>query len=143
MSQNTQNVRIDRAKEWRSSLGIAVGGVMLFETLTGLSIYFLPFSISNQMMVLLHTVFGLLFVAPFILYQIRHWLFYRRYTMTHTKLTGYLGLAVSAICIVSGVVLTWQSLFGYRINYVWKNIHLVSTFAIIGFTVPHIINYRL
>jgi hypothetical protein len=139
MMKNANTTRINRSKEWRSKLVIAVTGILLFETLTGLSIYFLPFSIPNQMMVLLHTVFGLLFVAPFVWYQIRHWLLYRRYTMTHTVLTGYLGMGVAVICVISGVVLTWQSFFGYRISYAWDLVHLLSTFAVIGFTVPHIL----
>ena len=92
MVQSTHVSRINRPKEWRSRLAIVVTGILLFEGLTGLLIYLLPFSIPNQMMVLLHTLFGLLFIAPFAWYQIRHWLLYRRYAMTHTKITGYAGM---------------------------------------------------
>jgi hypothetical protein len=139
MTRNTHTVKIDRSESWKSWLASSVAGILLFEALTGLSIYFLPFSVPNQMMVILHTVFGLLLVAPFAWYQIHHWLIYRRYTMTHTKLTGYLGLGVAAICLISGLVLTWQVVFAYRISYAWKHVHLLSTFALIGFTAPHIV----
>ena len=139
MVQSAHVLRINRPKEWRSKLAIAVMGILLFEGLTGLLIYFLPFSIPNQMMVLLHTLFGLLFIAPFAWYQIRHWLLYRRYAMTHTKITGYTGMGATVICGVSGLVLTWQAVFGYRISYAWDLAHVLSTFAVIGFTVPHIL----
>ena len=51
-------------REWRSVIVTLVMGMLMFETLTGLSIYLLPFSVTNQIMVLLHTVVGLLFLIP-------------------------------------------------------------------------------
>jgi len=136
---NSDAIRVDSPREWRSKLAIVTAGILFFETVTGLLIYFLPFSISGQMMVLIHTALGLLFVAPFVWYQVHHWLVYRRHTMTHTVLTGYLGLVASLICVISGLVLAWQSLFGYRIGSAWSLTHLLSTFALIGFTLPHIL----
>ncbi len=124
MERETAVPRVDRPREWRSKLAIAVTGILLFETVTGLVIYFLPFSVPNQMMVVFHTVFGLLFLAPFFWYQWRHWRTYQRFSMTHSKLTGYIGLALSALCILSGVVLTWQALFGTAISYAWDIVHL-------------------
>lgn len=130
--------RLDRAKQWSSSLAAFASGLLLFETLTGLSIYLLPFSVPNQFMVLLHTGAGLVFAFFFLVYQLRHWLTYRRFTMTHIKLTGYLGLAAAALCGVSGLVLTWQALFGRQITSLWDTMHIVTTFAIILFVVPHV-----
>lgn len=131
--------RVDRPREWRSKLAIAVTGIFLFETVTGLAIYFLPFSVPNQMMVVFHTLFGVLLLLPFFWYQWRHWRTYQRFAMTHSKLTGYIGLVLSAICVISGVVLTWQSLFATAISYTWSAIHLYSTFGVIAFVVPHIL----
>jgi len=132
--------RVDRPREWRSSLAMAVAGILVFETLSGLSIYLLPFSVPNQVTVVAHTVFGLLLLAPFMWYQVRHWRTYRHsYSLTHVKLVGYLGLVLTALCIASGVVLTWQALFGIRIGYRWDLVHLLSTIGVIGFTVPHVV----
>ena len=86
--KSSNAIRVDSSREWRSKLAIATAGVLFFEALTGLLIYFLPFSIPGQMMVLVHTAMGLLFVASFAWYQVHHWLVYGRHPMTHTVLTG-------------------------------------------------------
>lgn len=130
--------RVDRVAAWRSPLAVAVGGVLLFETLTGLSIYLLPFSIPNQVMVAVHTVLGVLFILPFAWYQLMHWRTYRHYALSHTTLTGYAGLIATAVCLVSGVVLTAQALFGRRIDYAWDMAHIVSTIVVLALVVPHI-----
>jgi len=135
-----ETVKVDRAAEWRRLLGIAVSGLLVFETLTGLSIYLLPFSIPNQFIVLVHTGVGLLFIAPFAWYQFRHWLVYRSTPMTHVKLTGYIAMAVTVLCVVSGVILTIQALFGTKISYAWDKVHIASTLTLIAFTVPHIVS---
>ncbi|MBI4409627.1 MAG: hypothetical protein HY561_07965, partial [Gemmatimonadetes bacterium] len=57
----SKDARNLQAEEWRSRLLLTVGGLLLFETLTGLSIWLLPFSVPNQVTVLLHTVVGLPF----------------------------------------------------------------------------------
>lgn len=139
MHSETGAVRIDRPREWRSRLAILVVGVLLFETLTGLAIYLLPFSMTNQLTVIVHTGFGVLLLLPFIWYQVRHWRTYRRFQTTHSTLTGYAGLAVSAGCLLSGVVLTWQALAGTRISYAWDLVHIVTTVGVIAFVVPHVI----
>ena len=128
-----------RIDEWRRSLTIFTVGLLGFETLTGLSIYLLPFSVTNQVMVLLHTVAGLAFLVPFAVYQLRHWRIYRSMPMTHVKLTGYFALAATTVACVSGVVLTVQALFGSRISYAWDLVHIVSTFALIAAVSPHVV----
>jgi len=129
---------ITAAREWRQKLLYTVAGLLLFETLTGLSNYLLPFSVSNQVMVLLHTLGGLVFLVPFGWYQVRHWLLYRSKMMTHVKLTGYFSMAATLVVLVSGVWLTAQALFGTRISYLWDTVHLVATFALIIALAPHI-----
>jgi len=131
--------RIDRPAQWLSRLAIFVAAFLLFETLTGLSIYLLPFSVPNQVMVLLHTVIGVVFLAAPVIYLLRHWLLYRRYTMTHIKLTGYIGVFVTALCLLSGLVLSWQAAFGRQISAGWDTVHVVTTFALIVFLVPHVL----
>jgi hypothetical protein len=88
-------------REWERRLLYWTAGLLAFETLTGLSIYLLPFSVSNQMMVFGHTLAGLALVAPYARYQVRHWLIYRPVRLSHGKLTGYLAMAVTVLLIVS------------------------------------------
>jgi hypothetical protein len=128
-----------KKSEWQHHMLVFVSGLLLFETLTGLSIYFLPFSLPNQIMVLLHTIVGLLFILPFAYYQIRHWYIYRSLVMTHIKLTGYFSMGATVVAAVSGIVLTYQSLFASRISYAWDMIHVISTFALLIALVPHIL----
>jgi hypothetical protein len=128
-----------RAEEWQHRLLIAVSGLVLFETLTGLSMLFLPFSVPNQVMVLLHTVVGLVFLTPFAWYQARHWMLYRAQRLSHVKLTGYFAMAATVVAIVSGLVLTAQALWARRIGYGWDVIHIVATFAVIVSVLPHVV----
>lgn len=128
-----------QAGEWRDRLLAAVTGLLVFETLTGLGILFLPFSVTNQVAVVLHTAVGVVFVAPFLWYQIRHWLKHRRDLLTHVKLTGYLAMVAAAVCVASGLVLTYQAVFATRISYGWDLAHIVSTFALIAAAAPHVL----
>ncbi|UCG74722.1 MAG: hypothetical protein JSV95_08095 [Gemmatimonadota bacterium] len=135
---NSQPTR-DPTREWGRKLLITISGLLLFETLTGLSIWLLPFSVSNQVTVLLHTAIGLLFMVPFAWYQVRHWLLYRPRQMSHVKLTGYFAMVATIVAIVSGLVLTWQATFLTRISYGWDLVHIVATLALIASVLPHVV----
>lgn len=128
-----------KSAEWKRFLAIFTSGVLVFLTLSGLSIFLLGFSETNQVMVLVHTLVGVVFIAPFIWYQVRHYLIYRDQTMTHVKLTGYLALAAAAVATVSGIVLTYEAALGTKITYMWRLVHIISTFAIIVAVAPHIV----
>ena len=101
-----------KAQEWQRRLLYTVASLLLFETLSGLAIYLLPFSVPNQLLVVFHTLAGVVLVAPYIIYQIRHWRIYRRIRVTHVKLTGYFAMTAMVALIVSGLVLTWQAEIG-------------------------------
>ena len=131
--------RGSRAEEWQRRLLYTISGLLVFETITGLSIYLLPFSVPNQAMVLVHTAIGLAFTVPFAWYQLRHWSLYRSVRMTHVKLTGYFAMGATVVAIVSGLVLTYQAVLGARISYGWDLVHIVATFALIASAVPHIV----
>ena len=128
-----------KAREWQRRLLAAVSGMLVFETLTGLSILLLPFSVSNQMMVLLHTGVGLVFVLPYLWYQLRHWRIYRSLRLSHEVLTGYFAMAAATVLVVTGLVLTAQAVFGTRIGYGWDLAHNVATFALILAILPHLV----
>jgi hypothetical protein len=129
----------ERAREWRSRLAILVAGVLAFETLSGLSVWLLPFSIPNQVMVIVHTVLGLLFLIPVVWYLLRHYLHYWRNTLSHILLLGYLGATAVILCAVSGLVLTYQSTLGVKISYAWDAAHIITTMATLAFVLPHIL----
>ncbi|HLB54642.1 MAG TPA: multiheme c-type cytochrome [Gemmatimonadales bacterium] len=128
-----------KASEWRRRLLFLVSGLLVFESLTGLAVYLLPFSVPNQVMVLIHTVAGVVFIPPFVWYQLRHWLLYRPLRLTHVKLTGYFAMVATVVLAGSGLVLTWQALFGPRIGRGWDLAHIVATFALLAAVLPHVV----
>ena len=125
--------------EWKRRLLICVSGLLVFETLTGLGIYLLPFSVPTQVAVLLHTVIGLVFVVPYGWYQIRHWSMYRGRQLTHVVLTGYFSMAATIALAISGLVLSYQALLTNRISYGWDLVHIIATFALIASVLPHVL----
>ena len=126
-------------QNWRSRLAILAAGYLLFETLSGLAILFAPFSVPSQIVVLVHTLIGLIFLIPCGWYLVRHWLEYWRNPFSHIVLVGYLGFATLALCLVSGVVLTVQAIWGVRISYGWDTVHIVTTFVTLIFVLLHTI----
>ncbi len=130
---------IDRIREWKARLGVCVAVFLVFETLSGLAIWLLPFCVTSQVAVLTHTVLGVLGLVPCVWYLVRHWVVYRQALLNHIKLAGYIGAIVLIACCLSGLILTWQAVFGTRITWSWDAVHLVTTFAILAFVVPHVV----
>jgi cytochrome c554/c'-like protein len=127
-----------RAAEWGRRLAALALAWLLFETLSGLAVWLLPFSVPNQWTVVAHTGLGLLFL-PVILYeQVRHLRLYWDRPLGAVKVMGYLGSAATLAAIVSGLVLTGQALFGRRIQYGWDTAHIVATCALVAFVLPHV-----
>lgn len=124
---------------WRHPLTVIAAAGLLFLTFSGLAITYLPGHVLNQVNVLVHTLVGLLLLVPLVVYLIKHWMDYRRYGLNHFKVTGYVGAAILAACLYTGVTLTWDGLFGTRIAYPDRTIHLVSTWAFVAFMLPHVI----
>lgn len=123
---------------WRQAITWIVAASLVFLTLSGLAIRYLPTGDLNQVNVLVHTAIGLLLLVPTLWYVIRHWIDYRQYRMNHFKLTGYIGMVVLAICLYSGIMLTWQGFFATRISYTDRSLHLITTWALIAFVLPHV-----
>jgi len=123
---------------WVSRLTTFALAALLFESVTGLAITLAPFSVFVQWSVLAHSVAGLLLLAPFIWYLWAHWLDYRDKAMSDVTLLGYLSLAALALCIVSGLVVTWQGVLGIRMSPVWRIIHLGSTLVTLATGLPHL-----
>ncbi|HZJ00533.1 MAG TPA: multiheme c-type cytochrome, partial [Gemmatimonadaceae bacterium] len=133
------NHAASKAHEWQHRLLYCVAGLFAFETLSGLAVYLLPFSVPNQWMVLFHTLAGVAFVLPFAWYQVRHWKLYRSIRVSHVVLTGYFAMAATVVLIVSGIVLTLEAIIGTRISRGWDLAHVVATFGLIASVLPHVV----
>ena len=147
MSQKHPTTELDASRaagsvvavaEWRAHLtGLAVG-LLLYETLTGLAIYLLPFSLFNQFNVVLHTLLGVLLLLPVGWFIGRHWWVRRKGNLSHYQLLGYLALGVLLVCTVTGLVLTWQGIAGPAIGGGWDLAHLVTGICLALFIGIHL-----
>jgi len=125
--------------EWTRPLLHAVAGLLVFETLTGAVNYLLPFSVPNQVLVLLHTLGGVVLLLPYVWYQWRHWRMYQSLRVSHVVLTGYFAMAAAALLVISGVALTAQAALGTRISRAWDVVHLLATVALLASVLPHLL----
>src|SRR5262245_34576862 len=100
-----------RTAEWQRRLAAFSLAWLLFEAIGGLGIYLLPFSTANQWMVVVHTLVGLLGLLPLLYEQVRHLRIYWSRPLTANKVMGYLASGATCVACLSGMVLTWQSLF--------------------------------
>ncbi|MFQ5694677.1 MAG: multiheme c-type cytochrome [Terriglobia bacterium] len=139
MSGNQLPILTEQPKpSWKQVLLRWVAGLFVFETLSGLVIWLLPFSVSNQFMVLFHTGVGLLFILPFIIAQFQHFPVGWAKDDRFQKWLGVAGCAIVTLAIISGLVLTFEAALGTRINYLWHYIHLVSSLATIPVVLIHV-----
>ncbi|MHB8520797.1 MAG: multiheme c-type cytochrome [Limisphaerales bacterium] len=123
---------------WASWLAKISLAAVLFEGVSGLAITCSPFHAAIQWSVLVHTLVGVVVLVPLAWYCVNHWLDYRRHAMSHIVLLGLVGLLALLVCSLSGVVVTWQGLFGISTSVVWREVHLISTFVTLGAILPHV-----
>jgi hypothetical protein len=128
-----------RDVEWSRRFAALTLAWLSFETLSGLAIQLLPFSVANQWQVVLHTGVGIVFLVPILIYQCRHTAAYWSRPATPLKWMGYLSSLATLVALVSGLVLTVESVRGPRISYAWDRAHLLSTFALLAFALPHVL----
>ncbi len=126
-----------RRAGWLGALGRSVTGLTLLLAVGGLGIFLLPFSAFNQHALLLHTLAGLPWVVLATVYAVRHVRAWHEAPPTHAKLTGWCAAVMAAACALSGLVLTWEAAFGLRITPAWRMTHIVTTFGMLLFLVPH------
>lgn len=122
---------------WQQRLLWLVAGLFVFEAISGLAIWWLPFSLSTQFTVLFHTGVGLVFVVPFVITQVQHFPVGWAKGDRLQKWLGIAGCGVGSVAIVSGIVLAAQAALGTRISYLWHYIHLVSSLAAIPVVLIH------
>jgi hypothetical protein len=139
MKWNDEQVKGPGRGGWGSMLARFSMGVLLFLVVSGLAITLLPFHAVVQWSVLVHTVVGVVTLLPLAMYCVWHWSEYRGYTASHITVLGYVGLVSLALCAISGVVVTWQGLFGIRTTPFWRVVHLVTTLTALGTILPHVL----
>lgn len=127
------------ATGWTAGLTFAVTLGLAVEAVTGLWVLLAPFSVVSQLVVLAHGVAGVLMLAPYVIYQVRHYLDWREQTLSVVKLIGYVAMALVVVCMASGVVVTVQGLFGRRLSKLWDQVHLVTGIAAAVLIVLHLV----
>jgi len=115
-----------------------LSGALIFLALTGLAIWLLPFSVPTQVSVLMHTLLGLAIVIPLTLWQLSHWLATRKVRRSFRKICAYTGFWSMAVVVVSGLVLTWQAMFGLYTSHLWDQLHLWSGIVALPFLGYHV-----
>ena len=124
---------------WASQLAIVVTALLVVEGLTGLWIFVAPFSAAAQFQVLLHTAAGVVVVAPYAYYQVRHFLVWYRQKVTAVMLLGYALGVFTLACTVSGFVLTWEATVGPKRSSVWDLVHLITGIAMLLLVLVHLV----
>ncbi|MEE8183703.1 MAG: cytochrome b/b6 domain-containing protein, partial [Acidobacteriota bacterium] len=138
MKPNTHSNREIRTG-WTSFLARTNIAALLFGAVTGLAITIAPFHAFIQWTVLIHTAIGLAFLIPLIRYCWIHWVDYKHYSMSHVVLLGYVAIAALLVCLISGIVVTWEGIFAIRTSWLWRQVHLISTLALVGTLLPHVV----
>jgi hypothetical protein len=105
---------------------------------TGLVILLFPFGTGGQVSVLLHTLGGILFLAPLLVYLVPHLAARWRDKLSHLVLLGYTAGALLATVVLSGIVLTVQAAFGRRISQGWDLVHIISGCAVGAIIAVHL-----
>jgi hypothetical protein len=127
------------AAGWTARLTWIVLLGLLVECVTGLWILLAPFSVVAQLQVLAHTAGGVLLLAPYAVYQWRHWRAWSSQTLSVVKFIGYSGMGVTVISMASGVVVAVESLVGRRLSRSWDQIHTVTAIAVVALVVLHLV----
>ena len=124
---------------WTAALSRTATGLLLFELVSGLAVTVGPFRPSIEWSLLLHTVGGMLAILPLVWYCVRHWRTYAEQAMSDVLLLGYVGLGALVVCLVSGLWVTGQAMFGVKTSPWLRYTHLISTLLIVAAAVPHIV----
>lgn len=123
---------------WASHLARLSFAVLLVEAVTGLAITLAPFHAATQWSVLFHTGLGAVTLLPVAWYCAAHVADYRRHAASHITVLGWVALVTLAVCSLSGLVIAAEALFGVRSSLLWRNVHLISTLALLVAVAPHL-----
>ncbi len=124
---------------WASLLARVSLWALLSEIVTGLAITLGPFHAAVEWSVLVHTIVGAASLVPLGWYLVAHWQDYRQQALSDVVLLGYVATVALFVCAVSGLVVTWQGLFGLRTAPSWRSVHLITTLVVLASVLPHML----
>ncbi|MBZ0114809.1 MAG: hypothetical protein K8J08_20280 [Thermoanaerobaculia bacterium] len=124
---------------WESRLAAGVSALLVLTGISGLWIWLGPFSVTSQLILLAHSIVGLLALVPIVFYLWRHVSTWFRQKLTAAMFLGWALLGLGAVTMVSGLVVTWQAAFGQRVGDLWDWLHLVTGLAVLGLVVAHLV----
>lgn len=126
------------ARGWTERLTFFVSTGLLIELVTGIWIFVAPFSVISQLTVLAHGIAGVSLLAPFAVYQVRHFRAWADQTLSVVKLLGYAAMGLTIVCMLSGVWVSVEALFGRRMSGWADQVHLVSGLATAAVVLVHL-----
>ncbi len=88
---------------------------------------------------LIHTAVGLVFVVPFGIYTVRHVGVWGGQKTTASSFFGWALMALAAVALTTGLVVTWLAWSGPRVREPWDWLHLVSGLAVLGLCLAHLL----
>ena len=127
---------------WGILGSVCVGGTLLFVTLTGLVVWLVPFSVTSQMAILFHTLAGLCLLVPFTVWQLRHWRANRKAPRSASKLSAYVGFWILAANFMSGLIITYQAMFGLASSHFWTGVHRWTGILVLPLLAFHVFPRR-
>jgi hypothetical protein len=126
------------AASWDDRLTLVTGALLLYGGVSGVAVWLLPFGVFSQLNVLVHTLVGVTALPALVVYTWRHWQRRRRGAFNHYQLLGYGAAALLAVCLVSGLVVTWQGALGDRMSAGWQAVHLYSGVGVVVLLLLHL-----
>lgn len=138
MNTSSRTTRPEAASEWRSALTITATGLLFFLTLSGVLVTLLPFGTVPQTSLLIHSLLGLVALPIVVAYLIRHWRHRHGGNLSHYQLLGYSAAVLVLLCLLTGLIVTWQALFSDRLQPTFDLLHLLS-----GLAVPFLLGVHL
>jgi hypothetical protein len=128
-----------RRTGWSSVLSKTAAAILLFELLSGLAITFGPFHPAIEWSVVLHTMVGVVTLAPLAWYFAAHWKDYRGQALSDVLLLGYVGLGALAVCLLSGLFVMGQAVVSVKTSPWLRYTHLTSTLLALAAGGAHIV----
>ncbi len=131
-------LRPSQGPGWSGLLARVASGLLAYLVVTGLPVRLLGFSPVVEWTVLLHTLGGLVALAPVGVYLFRHWKDYRADVLTPAKVTGWIGLVAAVLAFATGIWVAALGLFGEYVPPLVRTLHLVPGLALLVFGVAHL-----
>jgi len=130
----------------RSLLTWLVSGALCYLLVSGVLIFWLPFSVYSQYAVIVHTVAGIASFVPGSWILFLHWRRRDSSVVGAPALLAKLTIVLLVACAASGLIVVLQSVFGRAVQSIWWLMHQLSAvgFGMLLFLhiLPILLRYR-